>query len=129
MQTGFHDIVELLGSRLGIENFHFFSNFGADLFPGNLYERREVREGNTLSAVLVACHLRDDLGRDVAGCGKAVGLFNFGFADDSTVLQHVLEVYEVAVVHVLCEVVGIVKVDQTLLVGLYDVGRQQKTLG
>ena len=58
-----------------------------------------------------------------------MGLFNFGFADDSTVLQHVLEVYEVAVVHVLCEVVGIVKVDQTLLVGLYDVGRQQKTLG
>ena len=124
MQTGFHDIVELFRSRLGVENFHFFGNFGADLFPGNLYERREVCERNTLSAVLVACHLRDDLSRDVAGCGKAVGLFNFGFADDGAVLQHILEVYEVAVVHVLCEVVGIVEVDQSLLVSLYDVGRQ-----
>ena len=94
------------------------------IFPGNLYERREVCERNTLSAVLVACHLRDDLGRDVAGCGKAVGLFNFGFADDGAVLQHILEVNEVAVVHVLCEVVGIVEVDQPLLVSLYDVGRQ-----
>ena len=53
-----------------------------------------------------------------------MGLFNFGFADDGAVLQHILEVYEVAVVHVLCEVVGIVEVDQPLLVSLYDVGRQ-----
>ena len=53
-----------------------------------------------------------------------MGLFNFGFADDGAVLQHILEVYEVAVVHVLCEVVGIVEVDQSLLVSLYDVGRQ-----
>ena len=68
-------------------------------------------ERNALSAVLVACHLRDDLGRDVAGCGKAVGLFNHGFADDGAVLQHILQVYEVAVVHVLCEVVGIMEVD------------------
>ena len=41
------------------------------------------------------------------------------------VLQHVLEVHEVAVVHMLREVVGVVEVDDALVVRLDHLGGQQ----
>ena len=54
-----------------------------------------------------------------------MGLFNQSVADYSAVLKHILEVYEVAVVHMLSKIVGVVEVDNSLLVSLYDVGRKQ----
>ncbi len=80
-------------------------------------------QADALSAVLVACDLGNDLGRDVAGSGEAVGLLYEGVADNGAVLEHILEVHEVAVVHVLSEIVGVVEVDQALLISLDDVGR------
>ena len=59
-----------------------------------------------------------------SGGGEAVGFLDIGAGDDGAVLEHIFQVDQVAVVHVLCEVVGIVEVDQPLLVSLYDVGRQ-----
>ena len=44
-------------------------------------------------------------------------LFNIGAGNDGAVLQHVLQIHQIAVVHVLGKVVGIVEVDQTLLDG------------
>ena len=49
--------------------------------------------------------------------------------DDRAVLQHVLEIDEVAVVHVLGEVVGVVEVDDTAVVGLDDLARQEHAHG
>ena len=49
--------------------------------------------------------------------------------DHRAVLQHVLEVDEVAVVHVLREVVRVVEVDDALVVGLHDVGGEQLAHG
>ena len=92
----------------------------ADFLAGDLHERREVCEADALAAVLVTCNLRDDLRGDVAGGGEAVRLFNERAGDDRAVLQHVFEVYEVAVVHVLGVVVGIVEVDDALLMRLDD---------
>jgi len=59
----------------------------------------------------------------------AVGLFNQGAGDDGAVLQHVLQIHQIAVVHVLGKVVGIVEVDQTILMCLYDLRVQQQTGG
>lgn len=44
-------------------------------------------------------YLGDNLSGDIAGRGKAVGLLNPGLADNRAVLQHVLQVHQVAVVH------------------------------
>ena len=54
---------------------------------------------------------------------KLCGLLDERAGDDRAVLQHVLQVDEVAVVHVLREVVGVVEVDDALLVGLHNVRR------
>ncbi len=99
-----------------------------DLLPGNVHEGREMRQGEGLSAVLVAGHLRHDLGGDVAGGEEAVGLLDHGLGNDGAVLQHVLQIDEVAVVLLLGEVVRIMEVNDALLMGLHDVLRQQQTL-
>ena len=86
-------------------------------------------QGDGLPAVLVAGHLRHDLRGDVAGGGKAVGLFDQGAGDDGAVLQHVLQIHQIAVVHVLGIVIRVVEVDDTLVVGVHDVLRQQDAVG
>ena len=97
----------------------------ADFLAGDLHERREVCEADALAAVLVTCNLRDDLRGDVAGGGEAVRLFNERAGDDRAVLQHVFEVYEVAVVHVLREIVHIMEMDDALLMCFDDFARKQ----
>ena len=100
-----------------------------DLLPGHIHKGCQMRQGEGLSAILVAGHLRHDLGGDVAGGEEAVGLLDHGLGNDGAVLQHVLQVDEVTVVLLLGEVVGIVEMNDALLVGLHDVLRQQQTLG
>ena len=49
--------------------------------------------------------------------------------DDGAVFEHILKVHEVAVVHMLRVIVGVVEVDDALLVRLDDVLRQQDAVG
>ena len=58
-----------------------------------------------------------------------MGLLNQRAADDGAVLQHVVQIDQVAVVHVLGVVVGIVEVDDAFLMGLDDLRGQQHTHG
>ena len=88
---------------------------------------RRKRDG--LAAVLAAGHLSDDLRGDVAGGGEAVRALDERAGDDGAVLQHVVEVDEVAVVHVLREVVRVVEVDDALLVGAHHLCWQQLAHG
>ena len=87
-----------------------------------------MSQGDGLTAVLVGGHLGDDLGGDVAGGGETVGPFNEGAGDDGAVLQHVLQVHQITVVHVLSIIVGVMEVDDALLVSLHDVRGQQQPL-
>ena len=103
--------------------------FPTNLLPAYLYERGQVGEGNGLAAVLVGSNLRDDLRGDIAGGGKAVGLFDERARDDRAVLQHILQVHQITVVHVLGVVVHVMEVDEPLFMGLHDVLRQQQALG
>ncbi len=104
-------------------------DFLADLLAGDIDKRSKVRERERLTAVLVRSNLSHDLGRDVAGGEEAVRLLDHRLADDGAVLQHVLEVDEVAVVFLLRIVIGIVEMDQAFLMCLHDVLRQEQTLG
>ena len=85
-------------------------------------------QGDGLTAVLVGGYLGHNLSGDVAGGGKAVGPLNEGPGDDGAVLQHVLQVHQVAVVHVLGEIVGVVEVNDALLMGLHNLLGQQQPL-
>ena len=86
-------------------------------------------QADALPAVLVAGYLGDNLSGDIAGRGKAVGLLNPGFADNRAVLQHVLQVHQVAVVHVLGKIIGVMEMDDALLVSLHDVLGKEHPLG
>ena len=102
---------------------------GPNLLPAHLDEGGQVGEGNGLATILVGGYLGDDLGGDVAGSGEGVGLFNHGAGDDGAVLQHVLQVYQVAIVHVLGVIVRVVEVDDAGLMGLHDFFGQQNPPG
>ena len=81
-----------------------------------------MRQRNALSAILGTCHLRNDLRGDIAGSGKAVRLVNHCLADHSSILQHVLQIDQIAVVHMLRKIVRIVEMDESLLlVRLHDI--------
>ena len=84
-----------------------------------------MRKGNGLAAILVGGDLGDDLGRNVAGGREAVRLFDERAGDDRAVLEHVFQIHKVAVVHVLGKIVRVVEVDDTGLVRLDDLLRQQ----
>ena len=49
-----------------------------------------------------------------------------GTRDDGAILQHVFQIHQVAVMHMLREVVGIVEVDDALVMRAHHLGRQQQ---
>ena len=55
--------------------------------------------------------------------------FNHGVGNNRTVLEHIFQIDQIAVVHVLCEIVGVVEVDDTLFMRFDNIFGQQNTLG
>ena len=128
-QTVLHDLGDLLLTGMDVELIELLLHILADLLAADVHKGCQMGQADALAAVLAGCHLGDDLGGDVAGGGEGMGLLDEGAGNDGTVLQHVVQIDQVAVVHVLGKVVGIVEVDDALLVGLDDVGRQQHAHG
>ena len=52
-------------------------------------------------------------------------LFNHCLGDDGAVLQHVLQINQIAVMFLLSVIIGVMKMDDTFLVRLYNVLRQK----
>ena len=86
-------------------------------------------QADALAAVLVGCHLRNDLGGNVAGRGERMRFFDEGTRNNRAVLQHVVQVDQVAVVHMLGVIVSIMEMNDAILMCLYNLGRQQHTHG
>ena len=84
---------------------------------------------HALAAVLVGGHVGDDLGHDVAGHLEALGAFDHLAVDHGAVVQHIADVDEAAVENGLHKVVGIVEVQDALIVSLADLLRQQDAAG
>ena len=124
-QAGLHQLADLLLAGIHADGGHFTLDDLADLLAADLHKGGQVGETDGLAAVLVAGHLGHDLGGDIAGGGKAVGPLDEGAGDDGAVLQHVLQVHQVAVVHVLGIIIAVVEVDDALPVGLYDLLGQE----
>ena len=128
-QAGLHQLADLLLAGVHADGRHLRQDDAADLLAADLHKGGQVGQTDGLAAVLVGGHLGHDLGGDVAGGGEGMGLFDHGAGDNGAVLQHVLQVHQVAVVHMLGEIVGVVEVDDALLMGLHNILGQQQTVG
>ena len=127
-QAILNDLANLLGRCRDTELLKLASDLAANLLTAHLNERGEMGQRNRLAAVLGGSNLGDNLRRDVAGSREAVRLLDQRARDNGAVLEHVLQVHQVAVMHVLGKVVGIVEVNQALVVGIHDLLRQQNAL-
>ena len=121
-------LVELLSRELNTDGVHLLHNSLADLLTRNVNKRSKVSQGDGLTAVLAGCYLSNDLSCNVACRREAVWTLNQSTGDNSAVLQHVIKVDEVTVVHVLCKVIGIVEVDETLVVSSNNILWKKLTL-
>ena len=54
--------------------------------------------------------------------------FNHCIGNNRTVLEHILKIYEVAVMHMLCEIIGIMEVNNAVLVSLDNILRKKNSL-
>ena len=105
----------------------FFTHVGTDFFTADIDERRKMRQRYALSAVLIRGDLCDDLRCDIARRGKGMRLFDIGTRNHRSVLQHVFKVDKIAVVHMLREIIGVVKMNETFVVRFHDVEGQKNT--
>ena len=126
METGFNNF----GNDFIIHGFAgqlpFFDDFLFDFLTADIDEGRKVRKRKGLAAILVGCYLGNNLGRYVAGGEERMGFFDHCLADDSTVLEHVFQVNEIAVMFFLREIVGIMEVNDAFIVRLDDFFRKKK---
>ena len=128
-QTGFNDLGELFFTGINAQFLHLRFGIAPDLFAADIHKRCQVGQADALAAVLVGCHLRNDLGGNVAGRGERMRFFDEGTRNNRAVLQHVVQVDQVAVVHMLGVIVSIMEMNDAILMCLYNLGRQQHTHG
>ena len=126
-QALFNDLGKLLLAGVNAQILHLGLDIAADLLAADVNKGSQMGQADALAAVLAGRDLCDDLGCDIAGGGEGMRLLDEGAGDDGAVLQHVIKVDQIAVVHVLGIVVGIVEVDDALLMRLDDLRRQQHT--
>ena len=103
-------------------------NLLTNLLTGYVNKRSQMRQCKRLSAVLVGSNLCNDLCCNVAGGIEAVRLLNLGTGNDRTVLQHILQIDQITVVLLLCIVVGIMEMNNTFFMRLYNILRKKQTL-
>ena len=126
-QALFNDLGELLLAGVDAQILHLCLDIAADLLAADVNKGGQMGQADALAAVLAGRNLCNDLGCDIAGGGEGMRLLDEGAGDDGAVLQHVIKVDQIAVVHVLGIVVGIVEVNDALLMRLDDLRRQQHT--
>ncbi len=88
-----------------------------------------MRKRKRLAAVLVGSHLCDNLRCYIAGSEEAVRLLDHGLADDRAVLQHILQIDQVAVVLLLRVIIRIVEVNDALFMRADNIFRKEDSLG
>ena len=107
-----------------MEKFQFRFYYFPNLLPAYLYKWSQMCQRDTLPTVLVTGHLCYDLSGDIASCSERVRLLDHCAGDDSSVLEHIFQVHQAAVYAMLGEIICIMEVDQTFVMGFYDVRRQ-----
>ena len=121
----FHDF-RVQGISAGCPLLH---NRAAYLLPADIHKRRQMGQGKCLPAVLIAGHLGHNLRGHIAGSKEAVRFFNHCLTDYRSVLKHVLQIDQVAVMLFLCIIIRIMEMNNPLFMGFHDLLRKQHTHG
>ena len=128
-QASLDHFVDFLGRGFQAQRIDFVKHLTTNLLTAYFDERRKVRKRDGLAAILAARHLSDNLGGDVACRREAMRALDECAGNHGAVLQHIFQVHKVAIVHMLREVIGVVEVDDALVMGGHNLGRQQKAHG
>ena len=129
LQSAFRYLLDDLIIKRLTASLTFLDYLVTDLLAADVYKRSQMGEREGLSAVLIAGYLCDDLCGNVT-CGKeAVRLLNQCLADNRAVLEHILQIDQVTVMLTLCVVIGIMEMNDSLVVSLYDLLRKKNTHG
>ena len=85
-------------------------------------------QGDRLTAILITGYLGNNLGSNITGSREGVRLFNQRTGNYCAVLEHIFQIDQTAVHHVLHKVVAVMEVDNTLFVRLLNVIRHKQTV-
>ncbi len=134
---GLHPLLYLLSDALlcdlvddligGLETCHgeLLADIPPYLLSGDVDEGSEMGKRDGLAAVLAGGDLGYDLSGDVACGGEAVRSLDLGPGDHGAVLEHILEIDEIAVVLLHGEIVRVMEMDYAFVVRLDDIWRQE----
>ena len=128
-KTTVNDLVALILRKVQMQLSVFLVDLFADGFTADINKFGKMGQADALTTVLAGGHLCDNLCGDVASGREPMRALNQSAGNHCTVLQHVIEVEQVAVVHMLGIVISIVEMDDARVVSFYDVLRQQHTHG
>ena len=116
---------------------HFFCIFHADLIKllfcflikfltAYLHKRCQMGKRDALSAILIGCDLCDSLCSNIAGSGKALWTLNHGLGNNCTVLQHIFQIDQTAVMHMLCIIICIMEVNDAFFMSFHNIRRKKE---
>ena len=108
-----------------VSKIQFIINIGLNLLTANIDKRSQMGKGFTLTTILTACDLRHNLRCHITSSSKRMGLFDQSAVDYCTVLQHIFEIHQTAIVHTLYIIVGIMEMDNALVVCILNIFRQK----
>ena len=109
--------------------FLFFRSSHALFLGGDIKEGNKGRQKNSRPAVLVGSDLCNNLRCNIASRREGMRLFDKGTRNDGSVLEHVLQIDQIAVVHMLRKIVRVVEMNKPLVVRFDDVFGEQNTAG
>ncbi len=122
VQDGFHFIFRQLAMS-------GFDQALAEFFPAPAQVFAQVGYIHGLAAILGRSHGSDDLGHDGTSHLEALGAFDQLAVHHRAVVQHIPQVHQAAVEHGLDEVIRIVEMDDTLIMGPGNLFRQHHPAG
>ena len=103
---------------------HLSSDFPAEFPAAHLHKRRQMRKRDTLSAVLGTCNLCNNLRCNIARRRKTMRFFDHRTADHRSVLQHIFQIDQTAVMHMLRKIIRIMEMDNSVFMRFHDILRQ-----
>ena len=124
----FYDNINFFGCNLYTGVCHLFDGAFSDALSGNIHKWRQMRKRETLPTILVRCHLGDYLRCNIASGMESVRFLYHGACDYCTILEHVLQIHQVAVVHFLDEIIRIMEVDYSVFMSLPHFFRKEHSL-
>ena len=128
-KTAGNNFVALVFCQIQMQLSILLVNLLADCLTAHINKFGKVSKADTLTAVLAGCNLCNNLSGNVASSREAMGTLNQSAGNHCAILQHVIEVEQVAVVHMLGIVISIMEMNDTRVVSLDDIFRQKHTHG